>query len=174
MSLTSVIPWPYRVLAAALLALALIGFGWVKGAVHVQDEWDKAIAKQVVQVITVKQRQAEATVQVITKYVDRIKIVRETGATTAKEVTNHVTPTADAACVVPVGFVRVHNAAAANRVPEPAGAVDAAPAGIALSAVAGTVADNYERCHENAEQLIGLQEWILEMKKAAESSGLQN
>lgn len=32
-----------------------------------------------------------------------------------------------------------------------------APAGIALSAIAGTVSDNYVRCHENAEQLIALQ-----------------
>ena len=38
---------------------------------------------------------------------------------------------------------------------------DAAPPhGIALSEGAGTVADNYQRCHENAEQLILLQSWI--------------
>ena len=28
----SLIPWPYRLLALAALAVALIGFGWVKGA----------------------------------------------------------------------------------------------------------------------------------------------
>jgi hypothetical protein len=47
-----------------------------------------------------------------------------------------------------------------GRFPEPAGSSDAAPTGIALSAVAGRVADNYERCHENAEQLIALQAWV--------------
>ena len=31
----SLIPWPYRLLALAALAVALIGFGWVKGAGHV-------------------------------------------------------------------------------------------------------------------------------------------
>ena len=106
-----------------------------------------------------KQRQAEATVQVVTQYVDRVKIVRETGATIVKEVPVYVSPEADAACVLPRGFVRLHDAAAAGRSPEPAGSSDAAPAGIALSTVAGTVADNYERCHENAEQLIALQAW---------------
>lgn len=40
---------------------------------------------------------------------------------------------------------------------------DAAAAGIALSAVAGTVAANYQTCHENAEQLRALQTWIVEM-----------
>ena len=166
MSLLSVVPARYRLLAIALLAAALLGFGWVKGATHVQSEWDAAISKQTLQVAVVKQRQAEATVRVITKYVDRVKIVREAGATIIKEVPVYVSQEADAACVLSRGFVRLHDAAAAGVVPEPAGGPDASPAGIALSTVAGTVADNYQRCHENAEQLIALQSWISEMKTA--------
>ena len=82
----ALIPWPYRLLVLALLSAALVGFGWVKGAGHVQAEWDAAVAKQSLQVVVVQKRQAEATVQVVTKYVDRVKIVRETGATIVKEV----------------------------------------------------------------------------------------
>lgn len=159
-ALSVLIPWPYRLLAMAALAVALVGFGWVKGAGHVQAEWDVATGKQALQVAVVKQRQAEATVQVVTKYVDRVKVVRETGDTIIKEVPVYVTVEADAACVLHRGFVRLHDAAAAGRLPQAAGAADALPAGIALSAVAGTVADNYQRCHENAEQLKSLQEWI--------------
>jgi len=44
---------------------------------------------------------------------------------------------------------------------------DAAAASIALSAVAGTVAANYQTCHENAEQLRALQAWVREMNAAA-------
>lgn len=40
---------------------------------------------------------------------------------------------------------------------------DAAATGIALSAVAGTVAANYQTCHESAEQLRALQAWAREM-----------
>ena len=76
----SLIRWPYRLLALAALAVALIGFGWVKGAGHVQARWDAA--------------------------------------------------------------------------------------GIALSTVAGTVAANYQTCHENAEQLRALQAWVKEMGRA--------
>ena len=36
----------------------------------------------------------------------------------------------------------------------------------ALSAVAGTVAANYQTCHENAEQLRALQAWVKEMGRA--------
>jgi hypothetical protein len=70
---------------------------------------------------------------------------------------------ADAACTINRGFVRLHDAAAAGELPEPARDADAAAAGIALSAVAGTVAANYQTCHENAEQLRALQAWVREM-----------
>ena len=75
---------------------------------------------------------------------------------------------ADAACTINRGFVRLHDAAAAGDLPEPARGVDATAAGLALSTVAGTVAANYQTCHENAEQLRALQTWIREMKVASE------
>lgn len=168
---TGLVPWPYRLLAVAALAIALIGFGWVQGAGHVQAQWDHMANKQTVGVAHLARRQAETTVRVVTHYVDRVKVVREKGDVIIKEVPVYVSPEADAACVLPRGFVRLHDAAAAGVVPDPARDADATAAGITLSAVAGTVADNYTRCHENAEQLIALQEWVREMKKAAEPGG---
>lgn len=35
-----------------------------------------------------------------------------------------------------------------------------------IAAVAGTVAANYQTCHENAEQLRALQAWVSEMTSA--------
>lgn len=47
---------------------------------------------------------------------------------------------------------------------EPTGDVDVASTGIALSAVAGNVAANYQQtCHENAEQPRVLQAWGSEL-----------
>ena len=149
----------------------MISFGWVKGAAHVQGKWDSANAKQSLHVAQIQQRQAEATVQVVTKYVDRIKIVRETGATIIKEVPVYVSAEADTACVLPRGFVRLHDAAAAGHFPDPTGVADATPAGIALSTATATVADNYERCHENAEQLTALQAWIRDVRLLSAPEG---
>jgi len=102
----------------------------------------------------IEQRDAK----VITRYVDRVQYVREAGATIVKEVPVYVTPQADRACPVPVGFVRLHDAAAENRpLAGPAGDPDAPAAGVALSTVASTVADNYTSCHAIREQLIALQ-----------------
>lgn len=159
----SLISWPYRCLALALLAAALIGFGWIKGAGHVQAQWDAAVQQQTLQAAAVRERQAQATVKVVTKYVDRVRVVREKGDTIFKEIPVYVPVQADAACNINRGFVRLHDAAAAGDLPEPARDADAAATGIALSAVAGTVAANYQTCHENAEQLTALQVWVSEM-----------
>ncbi len=158
----SVLPWPYRQAVLAALGIALVGFGWIKGASHVQAKWDAAVEQQALQAAAARERQAQATVKVVTEYVDRVRIVREKGETIIKEVPIYVPVQADAACTINRGFVLLHDAAAAGELPEPAGDADAAAADIALSAVAGTVAANYQTCHENAGQLRALQAWIKE------------
>ncbi|MBX9658184.1 MAG: hypothetical protein K2X00_06420, partial [Nitrospiraceae bacterium] len=123
---------------------------------------------QIQQLATVRERQAQATVKVVTQYVDRVRVIREKGDTIIKEVPVYVPVQADAACTINRGFVRVHDAAAAGELPEPARDADAAAAGLALSAVVGTVAANYQTCHETAEQLRALQVWVSEMGRSAE------
>ena len=165
----SVIPWPYRLLTLAALSVALVGFGWIKGASHVQAQWDAAIQQQALQVAVARERQAQATVKVVTQYVDRVRVVREKGETIIREVPVYVPVQADAACTINRGFVRLHDAAAAGELPEPARDADATAADIALSAVAGTVAANYQTCHENAEQLRALQAWVSEVRAAEQA-----
>ena len=165
----SLIPWPYRWLALVLLAAALFGFGWIKGAGHAQTQWDAAVQQQTLQATAIRERQALATVKVVTEYVDSVRIVREKGDTIIKEVPVYVPVQADAACTINSGFVRLHDAAAAGELPEPARDADAAAAGIALSTVAGTFAANYQTCHENAEQLSALQAWVREMGAAKQT-----
>lgn len=159
----SLIPWPYRWLALVALGAALIGFGWIKGAGHVQAKWDAAAQERILHAAAVRERQAQATVKVVTQYVDRVRVVREKGETIIKEVPVYVPAQADAACTINGGFVRLHDAAAAGELPEPARDADAAAEGIALSAVAGTITANYQTCHENAERLRALQVWFSEM-----------
>jgi hypothetical protein len=160
----SVMPWPYRLLALAVLGIALVGFGWLKGANHVQAQRDAATAAHQQARARVQIRQAETTVQVVTQYVDRIQVVREKGDTLIQEVPVYVPVQADAACTVHRGFVSLHDAAAAGELPEPARDADAPAEGLTLSAVTATVVTNYQTCHENAEQLKALQDWIRQIR----------
>lgn len=116
-------------------------------------------------------RLARENERVVIKYVDRVQTVYLQGKTITKEIPVYVTPEADAACVVPAGFVRIHDAAAANTAPEPtAGDPDAPAPGVTLSAIAETVADNYTQYHALGEQLIGLQDYVRTSCPAAQAS----
>ena len=106
--------------------------------------------------------------KIVIRYVDRIQYIARQGATIVKELTKYVSSQSDRACAVPVGFVVVHNAAAAG-VPadaESARDPDAPAAGVALSTIAETVADNYTSYHACAAQLTALQEYVLSIEGA--------
>ena len=163
MGLTALIPWPYRLLAVALLAVALMGFGWVKGAGHVQAQWDAAEARQQAVVAGVKIRQAETTVTVVTKYVDRVQYVRTSAAAIEKEIPIYVPLDTPA---LPGGFRLLHDAAVRGEPADPARGLDAAP--VAAQDLARTLAANYAACRETGEQLIALQEWVGQMRGADE------
>ncbi|WP_439450317.1 hypothetical protein [Stenotrophomonas sp. ATs4] len=110
---------------------------------------------------------AQSTTRLVTEYVDRVQIVRERGEAITKEVPVYVTPTADAACAVPVGFVQLHDAAAAGIAPTgTADPPDAPAASITLSAVAETTAANYSQYHAAAGQVTALQLLAIQLHTA--------
>jgi hypothetical protein len=142
-------------LAMAAFACALAGYGWVKGADHVQSSWDEANSRAMVRVAQVRQKQSETTTTVVTHYVDREKVVRETGDTIIKEVIKYVPSNS---CSMLGGFRVLHDAAATNTIPNASGVADAQP--VTAQDVAATVATNYKQCHEVEVQLDSLQEWV--------------
>ncbi|NBF12152.1 hypothetical protein [Pseudomonas sp. Fl4BN1] len=150
-------------LAIAVAAGLLYALGYVSGASteRIKNQGlDETRLRQ-----SFEQGQALGTVKekVVVEYVDRIVKVYQAGATLTKEVPIYVSKTADDACVVPDGFVRVHDAGAAN-LPVAGGpsVADGTASGLALSTVAASVVDNYSECHANAEQLKALQQWVRE------------
>lgn len=169
MGLLSLIPLPYRILAVALIAAAIAATGWVNGAAHVQAKWDAAVVKQSLTTARVEKAQAESTVKIVTQFVDRVRIVKETGAALTREVVRYVPSDS---CDLPPGYRVLHDAAARGEPAAAAGNVDA-PAVPAQDAAA-TVIDNYTACHANAEQLVALQNWIIETGQAAIRAGAEN
>lgn len=149
-----VIPLPYRILAVLLIILGVYGIGRWHGSTATQEQWDAEKLAQAVRVAETKTAQAETAVKVVTEYVDRIQVVREKGDTIIKKVPVYV-PTDS--CSLPGGFRVLHDAAAANTLPDSTRVADA-PAADAQT-VAATVADNYNTCNGIREQLIALQAW---------------
>jgi hypothetical protein len=149
--------------AAAILVLlaAVGGLAWWATASYSAAVQRATRAEAAATALRDQLKNAKAATVTVTQYVDRERVIRLKGDTIIKEVPRYVPVQADAACVVPRGFVRLHDAAAAGTVPTPdTRDADAAPSGVALSAVAGTVAANYTDCHVDAARLSSLQQTL--------------
>lgn len=160
--MSSLIPAPYRWLAMALLVAAACAVAWFKGAAHVHDAWDLADARRDKAIAERKVRVADKVAAVVTRYVDRVKIVREAGETIIKEVPVYVTQDADRRCPVPAGFVRLWNGANRGELPAPDGSVDEAASAVVLSDIAAQHGREAEQCRATEEQLIALQDAVRE------------
>ncbi|NII74820.1 hypothetical protein FHW84_003416 [Dyella sp. SG562] len=139
----------------ALLALAAGVMRWQQD--HIQRLADDVAKAQIQAVIAgFETSAARADVHVITQYVDRERVVRQVIHTIQRETPRYVTPRTDAAFPLPVGFVRLHDAAAAADLPGPPGAADAQASGVTASDAAVVIAGNYGTCHAIREQLNAL------------------
>lgn len=170
--------WKGYALATAVALAIGFGAGWtVRDWKAGSDEADglKEQVRTVERVVYRERAQADATSAVEARAAVEGERIRLVTRTLVKEVPVHVTPDADARCIVPVGFVRIHDAAAAGRpVSEPAREPDApagdapsdragpldAPSQTTLSGVAEAVAENYGSCHGDLNRFRELQAWI--------------
>ena len=151
-----------RWLVVGLLVAASYGAAYMKGR---SAGWDKrdavaqAEAKEADRLSAILAKKREVvTVQVVTKYVDRIKVIEREGA----EVIRYVDRLIPAATPdLPGGWRVLHDAAASGRFPDSPGGLDAAGAApVPVTLAAETFAENYGSCRANAEQLTALQEWV--------------
>lgn len=160
----------YLIVAMACLTLGA-GAG-AAGAWKIQDgniaairlEDSKAREKAVADAIKKERAAAKLSADVGRKAEDRQVAIRGATRTIIREVPVYVTPEADARCVLPVGFLRVHDAATrgapVSETLDPAGRPDDAAAGVDCSAAAAVIAENYGAYRSVAQQLIDLQDLV--------------
>lgn len=155
------LPNPYVILGALVGAIMLCLASFGAGHHYAVLQEDKAIAKAEAQAILDTQAQDKITHDAdVAQALAQQKIVTQT-KTIIQKVPVYVSKKAVDACVVPIGFIRLHNAAASDgTVPDAAGISNDAPAGIGLDTVAASVAGNYGTYHYVAAQLRALQAWV--------------
>jgi hypothetical protein len=161
----------YAVVAAACLLLGA-GGGYKIRDVMAQADSAKAAKAEVRTVEHVVYREraaADVTQRIGEQAATRQAEIRYVTRTLVEKVPVYVTAEADRTCVLPVGFVRLHDEAAAtpgegDAIPEPAGGAYDQPAGVACSAAAETIVANYGDYHAVAAQLTALQTWIREQQ----------
>lgn len=162
--------WPRLALLLGS-SILLAGGGFVAGWKVQAWRHGAAETREVVRVVKVVEKQATAATAIAAHQAAVRTEIQWRTRILIEKAPDYVTPKADARCVVPVGFVRLHDAAAAGQdpVPDPAARADDAASGVALSAVGATVAGNYGGCRENAAKLTDLQAWLIQVKAAADA-----
>jgi len=146
---------------------AVAGFAAGGYAMNVWHEAQdaKALRKQVAEANRQIEREhqsddaTQATGEAVAVAVDAVQWRTRT---IIREVPVYVTPETDRSYGdLPLGFVRLHDAAATGTAPIPFGPGESSdtPGGVAPSTGVATIADNYGTCHVWREQVIGWQDW---------------
>lgn len=150
----------YRVPIQVASIIILVFGVYMEGGISNQEKWEAKVAEAKLEMAQKETASAEVTTKVVTKYVTKIQIVKEKGDVIIKEVPKYITKESDAKCPIPNAFVVLHDSASKNEVPDTARLADEGTTATKLSTVTETVVGNYSICHQNAEQLKSLQEWI--------------
>lgn len=142
-------------------AIVLLVFGvFMEGGVSNQERWEAKVAEAKLEMAKKEAESAEASVKVVTKYIDRVTVVKENGDAIIREVPKFISAKSDSMCVVPNGFVLLHDSASRNEIPDASGSTNEGASEVKLSGIAATVAENYTTYYQVSEQLKALQEWV--------------
>lgn len=156
---------PYSSLIKTLSTILMIAGVYFYGGYGVEMEWRQKARELQAEIDRKDAVSAEVTEKIVTKYVDKVKIVKEKGNVIVKEIPKYITKESDANCVIPNSFIVLHNSASRNEIPDSARPVDDTASTLKLSTVIETVAGNYTIYYETAEQLKALQDWVRQQEK---------
>ena len=149
---------PLATKLAGILSLVIALFS---SGLYVGHKWGDSACKDAVieaqrHSIETGVKQAEASDKIITKYVDKVKIVQGKSREIIKEVKVYVQDT----CTLSADWRLWHNNAVYNAVSDTTRDFDEGT--VAPQAALERVAANYGICHENSATLTSLQDWVKE------------
>lgn len=164
-TIDKLLPLQYQLLikftSAGILAFGL----FMVGAISNEDSWQLKIAELKTEIAKKELAAAEVTHEVITQYVDRVKIVEGKTHEIIKKVPVYITKESDDKCIVNNGFVSLHDYAAKNELSDSTGNINEGASNVKLSTIADTISQNYGTYYQVVEQLKSLQEWIRKQKE---------
>lgn len=156
------VPSPYILLAALAAATGIFFFGRYEGG-HQQRLVDSAALASAQSATIIQMKAADQITYNISTATDArlidLHIITES---LILKVPSYVSQTADAHCTIPIGFVRLHDAAASGLpdIPLASGQSNDSPSNATLSSAASLIASNYGTCNVEIARLRALQSWI--------------
>lgn len=111
--------WFHLIMAAAVVMV--LWWAYAAGKESVQKDWDASVARGLIEVAKLKEKQVVVTTKVETVYLDRVTTVKEKGDVIVKQVPVYIP--ADS-CALPAGYRILHDSAAKGVVPDSLDGVD--------------------------------------------------
>ena len=149
------LPFATKLAVTTIAFTAVFGFGMYLGNKIGVSSCHEAVIEAQRHSIETGVKQAEASDKIITKYVDRVKIVKQN---VIKEVKVYVKD--DANIMLSPNFRLFHDSSANNEIPSRTSNPDGKA--VTVEDLANTIAGNYGICYENSATLISLQDWVRE------------
>lgn len=155
--------WQRWLIYGVVILLALgtaAGWGYHRGVLKLYDYQ----VKQAQEAVKIVVKQGAVTERIVTEFIEREAKTRIITQTIEKEVIKYVEAGLDR-CPLSNAARVLHDAAAADTIPDPARSTDGTPSGIEVSALTQTCTANYAEYHRTATRLTALQGWIREQAK---------
>lgn len=154
----------YR-LPVLLLGIALTSFGaYFEGQISNNKEWEARVKEMEVKVAQAEAKAAQENVKIITKYKERVNIIKENTDENVKLIEKYVSRYDDT-IILPNSFIVLHDSASKNEIPGGSGASDESPSNVTASQFLSTVTNNYGTCYEIREIAASWQEWYKVQKE---------
>ena len=160
----SLIPLPYKILAAIALVVGVFFYGYMKRSVHAEAELARFSAEKSKQIAALEKKNTEISNNIVTEYVDRVNTIREKEYVYLDAAKNNV----PAQHTMSNGWVYTHDISASAGDADPTRSSDASSSGIKDNTALLTIIRNYANCQTNAEQLKQLQQWVIQNKAAVD------
>lgn len=176
----------FKVYILVGLAATCLGFAggikWQDGAVQrakgevtaIKHKATEDANRQLVATLQFERQQGAVTNQVAIAAAEHQVAIQTRTIETVREVPRYVTREADARCTVPVGAVRLHDAAAKGVPPDAvsfaAGKPNDAASGVDLSRLMSVAAANYGSCLQVRQNYIDLQSWVRGQQAVSQAS----
>ena len=155
----------YRTPIQAVSILAIAIGTYMSGAISNEEAWRARVKEMEVKVAKAEAQSSEANVKIVTKIVEKEKIIKETTNENVKAVTKYITDE----CKLSNVAVSLHDSSSRNEVPSSTIDTIRGTSEIKTAELLTTVIENYGTYHEVVNRLKGWQDWYKEQKLIFES-----
>jgi hypothetical protein len=152
---------PIKVISIIALVIGV----WFEGGISNNDAWLAKVKEMEVKVAAAEAKSSEANVKIITKVVEREKIIKEKTNANSQAITKYVTDE----CRLSNVAVVLHDSSSRNEVPPSTIDTIGGTSEVKTADLLTTVNENYGTYYEIVNKLKAWQEWYKEQKQIFES-----